>query len=39
LLGDGADPVGNTPDEFARFIRAETTKWTKVARDAGIKPE
>ena len=39
LLGDGADPVGNTPDEFARFIRAETAKWTKVARDAGIKPE
>jgi tripartite-type tricarboxylate transporter receptor subunit TctC len=39
LLGDGADPVGNTPAEFARFIGAETAKWMKVARDAGIKPE
>ena len=39
LLGDGADPVGNTPDEFTRFIKVETDKWAKVARDAGIKPE
>ena len=39
LRGDGADPVGNPPDEFARFIREETGKWAKVARDAGIKPE
>jgi tripartite-type tricarboxylate transporter receptor subunit TctC len=39
LHGDGADPVGSTPDEFTRFIRDETTKWSKVARDAGIKSE
>ena len=39
LLGDGADPVGSPPDEFARFIREETIKWARVARDAGIKPE
>jgi tripartite-type tricarboxylate transporter receptor subunit TctC len=39
LSGDGADPVGNTPDEFARFIRAETEKWARVAREAGIKQE
>ena len=39
LLGDGADPVGSTPEEFTRFIRAETEKWAKVARDAGINPE
>ena len=39
LRGDGADPVGNTPDEFTRFIKVETDKWAKVARDAGIKPE
>ncbi len=36
---DGADTVGNTPDEFARFIRAELDKWSKAARDAGIKPD
>jgi tripartite-type tricarboxylate transporter receptor subunit TctC len=39
LLGDGADPVASTPEEFARFIRAEIDKWARVARDAGIKPE
>lgn len=36
---EGAEPVGNTPEEFARFIRAETEKWAKVVREAGIKPE
>ena len=39
LAADGTDAVGNSPDEFARFIRAETDKWARVARDAGIKPE
>ncbi len=39
LSGDGADPVGNTPEDFARFIRAETEKWAKIAREAGIKPQ
>ena len=36
---DDADTVGNNPHEFARFIRAELDKWSKAARDAGIKPE
>ena len=26
LLTDGAAPVGNTPEEFAAYIRSETTK-------------
>ena len=39
LVNDGADPIGSSPDEFARFIRSETTKWAKVAREIGIKPE
>jgi tripartite-type tricarboxylate transporter receptor subunit TctC len=39
IAADGADAVGNTPDEFARFIRAETDKWAKVVRTAGIKPQ
>ncbi|MBM3358162.1 MAG: tripartite tricarboxylate transporter substrate binding protein [Betaproteobacteria bacterium] len=39
FLSDGADPIGNTPEEFARFIRSETDKWAKVVRAAGIKPE
>jgi tripartite-type tricarboxylate transporter receptor subunit TctC len=38
LSGDGTLPVGNTPDEFARFLRVETDKWAKVVRAAGITP-
>ena len=36
---DGAEPVGSTPAEFAAFLKAEMQKWSKVIRDAGIKPE
>lgn len=39
LAGDGAEPVGDTPEEFGTFIRAELVKWAKVARDAGIQQE
>jgi tripartite-type tricarboxylate transporter receptor subunit TctC len=33
----GVDSVGNPPDEFAAIIKADTAKWAKVIRDAGIK--
>ena len=33
----GADPAGNTPEEFARFIRDDQAKWSKLMREAGIK--
>jgi tripartite-type tricarboxylate transporter receptor subunit TctC len=39
FINDGADPVGNTPDEFARSIQSELAKWAKVARNAGIRQE
>jgi tripartite-type tricarboxylate transporter receptor subunit TctC len=39
LAADGAEPVGNTPEEFARLIRREIEKWGKVTRAAGLKPE
>src|SRR6266581_3967668 len=35
----GADPSGNTPEEFARFIRDDQAKWGKLMREAGIKAE
>src|SRR5215207_1887584 len=35
----GLEPVGNTPEEFANFQRAEITKWAKVVKEAGLKPE
>ena len=36
---DGAEAVGSSPQEFAAFLKAEMQKWSKVIRDAGIKPE
>ncbi len=39
FAGDGADPVGSTPEEFTRYIQSELVKWAKVAREAGIQPE
>lgn len=39
LVHEGAEPVGNTPEEFAAVIRTETVKWAKVIKTAGIKPE
>jgi tripartite-type tricarboxylate transporter receptor subunit TctC len=39
LAADGAEPVGNSPEAFAAFIRAEIAKWAKVAKAAGIQPE
>jgi tripartite-type tricarboxylate transporter receptor subunit TctC len=38
LTKEGADPVGNTPAEFARHIQTEIEKWRKVIRAAGIEP-
>ncbi len=35
----GAQPVGDTPAEFARFIAEEGVKWSKVARTNHIKLE
>jgi tripartite-type tricarboxylate transporter receptor subunit TctC len=35
----GAEPGGNTPAEFARFIAEDQAKWAKLMREAGIKPE
>ena len=33
----GFDVVGNTPEEFAKFLRDENAKWKKVAEIAGTK--
>jgi tripartite-type tricarboxylate transporter receptor subunit TctC len=39
LSGQGAEPVGNTPEAYDAFNKAEIAKWIKVARTAGIEPE
>ena len=35
----GTIPAGSTPEEFGAFITAETAKWVKVIRTAGVKAE
>ena len=37
LIGQGADPVGNTPEQFAAFIQQETKKWAQVVKASGAK--
>jgi tripartite-type tricarboxylate transporter receptor subunit TctC len=33
----GTDVGGGTPEEFGAVLHAETVRWTKVIKDAGIK--
>jgi tripartite-type tricarboxylate transporter receptor subunit TctC len=37
LRKQGYEPLDAGPDEFAAFIRSETTRWSAVARAAGMK--
>lgn len=39
LQGLGADPVGNTQEQYAAFMTNEIAKWAKVIKAAGIKAE
>jgi len=39
LAAQGMEPVGNTPLEFAEFVRRENTQWSKVVKSAGVKAE
>ena len=35
MLDLGADPVGNTPEEFATMIKAQTVKWAALVKSTG----
>jgi len=39
ISGDGAMIIGNTPQEFAAYIKADMDKWAKVIRASGITPD
>jgi len=39
LTADGAEPGGNTPAEFARFMASELQSWGEVVRTSGAKAE
>ena len=37
LAGMGVTPMPGTPEEFARYLRSETSRWTKVGHDSCAK--
>jgi tripartite-type tricarboxylate transporter receptor subunit TctC len=39
LAAQGAEPSNFTPEEFARFLKEDTRRWTEVIRSSGIKLE
>ena len=39
LATQGAEVVADTPEQFAAFLRDDLVKWTKIVKDAGIKPD
>ena len=36
LVADGAVAVGNTPEEFGAYIKAEMAKWAPVIKASGV---
>ena len=39
LSSQGADAVGNTPDELERFVRAETAKYSQLVKASGVRAD
>lgn len=35
----GAEPVGNRPEQFDALVKSEIAKWAEIARQAGIRAE
>ena len=38
LSTSGAEPVGNTPEQFGAYVAAEVQKWDRVVKAARIPP-
>ncbi len=39
LIDQGVEPLGGTPEEFGKLIRAETARFGKAVRESGAKAE
>ena len=39
LASQGAEPVGNTPEEYAASIKIDLARWAKVVAAAGIRAD
>ncbi len=39
IEAEGASPVGNSPQEFAKFLEQDIARWREVVKFSGAKPE
>jgi tripartite-type tricarboxylate transporter receptor subunit TctC len=39
FIQQGADPIGNTPDEFGQYMKSETAKWAKIVKASGAQAD
>jgi tripartite-type tricarboxylate transporter receptor subunit TctC len=39
MVEQGAEPVGNTPAQFAAYMESQIARLKRIAAAAGIKPE
>ena len=39
LLAQGSEPAGSTPEEYAKFLRAEIDKWAKITKASGMRAD
>ena len=39
LIDQGAEPVGNTPEEFAKLLKEELARWAEVVKVSGARAD
>jgi len=39
MLAQGAEPVSDSPEQFAALVRADIAKWGEVVRKSGAKAD
>ena len=39
MAAEGSEPIGNTPAEFRDYLKGETEKWTRLAREINLRLE
>jgi tripartite-type tricarboxylate transporter receptor subunit TctC len=39
LAGLGAEPVGNSPSEFAAMQKSEAARWAKLAKESNLRAD
>jgi tripartite-type tricarboxylate transporter receptor subunit TctC len=37
FTSEGSEPIGSTPEEFARYLNSEVAKWAKVVQASGAQ--